>query len=168
MRVKIVDSQKQTVEAEIREGKKLRLPSIQSGWRFNFDKHSKIKEAFTFVLITIDNSNEIEGCLIYKMRDKTEPYMAYIEVAPYNRGIDKKYDLVAGCLIAYACRLSFIHGKDAYKGWLAFDVLEEDPVEEKKLMRMYSSKYNAKRFEKSTTMYITPEDGEALIERYLI
>lgn len=60
--------------------------------------------------------------------------MAYIEVAPHNRGIDKKYDLVAGCLIAYACRLSFIHGKDAYKGWLAFDVQEEDPKEEKKLM----------------------------------
>lgn len=79
----------------------------------------------------------------------------------------QKYDLVAGCLIAFACRLSFIHGKGAFKGWLAFDVLEEDKASENKLMRLYSTKYKAKRFEETTTMYITPEDGEALINSFL-
>lgn len=60
------------------------------------------------------------------MRKQLEPYMAYIEIAPHNKGEKKKYDLVAGCLIAFACRLSFIHGKGDYKGWLAFDVQEAD------------------------------------------
>ena len=93
--------------------------------------------------------------------------MAFVEVAPRNRGKDKKYDLVAGCLIAFACRLSFVLGQGDYKGWLAFEVLEQDKKEELKLMALYSSKYKAKRFDKTHVMLICPEDGEALINQYL-
>lgn len=90
--------------------------------------------------------------------------MAYIEVAPHNKGSSKKYDKVAGCLIAYACRLSFIKGKD---GYLAFDVLEENDEDEKKLMELYSKKYSAVRLEDSTTMIIFPQVSEKLINRFL-
>jgi hypothetical protein len=167
MIVKILDRNKRDVEARIAEGKKLKLPTIQEGWRFNFAKHSKAKGAMTYALVSLEDPNVIEGCLIYRMRNEVEPYMAYIEIAPHNRGKDKKYDLVAACLIAYACRLSFIHGKGDYKGWLVFDVGEEDQKQEEKLMKLYSSKYKARRFEKTTTMIIMPCDGEALIELYL-
>jgi hypothetical protein len=142
------------------------LPSITEEWRFNFKKHSK-KEGFkTYILICEDSPNNVEGCLVFKMKDKMEPYMAFIEIAPSNKGNNRKYDKVAGCLIAFACRLSFIHGEDDYKGWLAFDVLEEYKENEIKLMSLYSKRYNALRFGK-TTMVIQPEGGEKLINEFL-
>lgn len=167
MRVKILNQQKIEIEAEILEGKKFSLPSVREGWRFNFSKHAKTNGAYTYVLVTLETRDEIEGCLIYKMLNNMEPYMAFVEVAPRNRGKDKKYDLVAGCLIAFACRLSFVLGQGDYKGWLAFEVLEQDKKEELKLMALYSSKYKAKRFDKTHVMLICPEDGEALINQYL-
>jgi hypothetical protein len=167
MRVKLINQEKDEIEAEILEGKNIKLPSIQDGWRFNFKKHSKATDVYTYALTSIESPDVIEGCLMYKMLDKNQPDMAFIEVAPHNSVSTKKYDFFAGCLIAYACRLSFIHGQGDFKGWLAFDVQEEDKKEEEKLMRLYSSKYRAKRFDKTTTMLIMPEDGEALIRLYL-
>lgn len=92
--------------------------------------------------------------------------MAYIEIAPQNKGKEKEFEKVAGCLIAYACRLSFILGEDDYKGWLAFDALEEKEEDRIKLMTLYSKKYKAYKFGE-TTMLIRPEDGEKLIEKFL-
>jgi hypothetical protein len=155
------------VNAEIKESKKLKLPSIQEGWRFNFPKHAKSKGADTYVLITEETPHIIEGCLIYRMREDQEPYMAYVEIAPHNKGEDRKYDLVAGCLIAFGCRLSFTLGKGDYKGWLAFDVQEPTKEDEKKLMALYSNKYKARWIEGTTMMVIMPKDGEKLIQKYL-
>lgn len=167
MKVKILKVENgKLVEAEIKESGNLQLPSVQEGWRFNFPKHSKSKGAHTYVLSAEETRRIIEGCLIYKMKDNHEPYMAYIEIAPHNRGNDNKYERVAGCLIAFACRLSFILGQADFKGWLAFDVLEEKEEDQKKLMALYSKNYKAKRFGE-TTMYITPQDGEELIKKYL-
>ena len=167
MKVKIlkIDS-KDLIDAQIINGKGFTLPSIQDGWRFNFPRHAKDKSAHTYVLIAEETPENIEGCLIYKMRHELEPYMAYIEIAPHNKGDEKKYDWVAGCLIAFACRLSFALGSGEYRGWLAFDVQEQNEKDQEKLMTLYSRKYKARKFSE-TTMYILPEDGETLIEKYL-
>jgi hypothetical protein len=154
------------VEAHIINGKKYQLPSIQEGWRFNFSKHAKIKDVHCYIVISDETPNIIEGCLIYKMKDQIEPYMAYIEIAPLNKGKHKRYDRVAECLIAFACRLSFTLGKGDYKGWLAFDVHEEKKEDQIKLMSLYSTKYKAQRLTE-TTMLISPQDGEKLIDKYL-
>jgi hypothetical protein len=155
------------VDAQIKQGEKPHLPSMQEGWRFNFPKHAKDKGSHAYVLITEETPDVIEGCLIYKMKDEQEPYMAYIEIAPHNKGANRKYDLVAGCLIAFACRLSFVLGKNDYKGWLAFDVQEALEKDQRNLMTLYSKKYKALRIEQTTMMVIMPKDGEKLIEKYL-
>jgi hypothetical protein len=157
-----------SVDAEIIDTAQNRivLPSLTEGWRFNFKKHSKTLGFKTFILLCEETPNIIEGCLIFKMKDKIEPYMAFIEIAPHNKSENRKYDKVAGCLIAFACRLSFIYGESDYKGWLAFDVLEEDKENEIKLMSLYSKKYNALKFGK-TTMVIPPEGSEKLINEFL-
>jgi hypothetical protein len=168
MKVKILKLESnELVDAHIKEHANIRLPSLNDGWRFNFQRHAKSKGAHTYVLITEETPAIIEGCLIYKMKQDIEPFMAYIEIAPHNRGGKRKYDRVAGCLIAYASRLSFMLGQDYYKGWLAFEVQEQDEDAQKKLMAMYSKKYGARKWDE-TTMYIIPEDGEKLIEEYLI
>jgi hypothetical protein len=62
--------------------------------------------------------------------------------------------------------MGFIKGNKIYKGWLAFDVLEEEKENEVKLMAIYSTKYNALRFGE-TTMVIPPIGSEKLINDYL-
>ena len=167
MDVKIlhVDENK-VVKGIIKPPGNLQLPSIHDGWRFNFEKHAKTKGANTYVLLAEETPNKIEGCLVYKMKDEQEPYMAYIEIAPHNRGKNKLYERIAGCLIAFACRLSFIMGKDHFKGWLAFDVHEKTTEDQNKLMSIYSKNYGARKYNE-TTMLIFPEDGEILIKKFL-
>ena len=142
------------------------LPSFNNGWRFNFSKHSKKKNFQTYAIVCENSPKIIEGCLIFEMKNNEEPYMAYIEIAPHNRGDNKEKENVAGCLITFACRLSFINGQNDYQGWLAFDVLEESKEDETKLMAMYSIKYHALKFEE-TTMVIPPKGGEKLINEFL-
>jgi hypothetical protein len=167
MKVKIVRlNDNETVDASIIKGKGFALPSLTEGWRFNIKKHARRTDFQTFVLVTDKSPDVIEGCVIFKMKDFAEPYMAYIEVAPHNRGIDKLYDHVAGCMIAFACRLSFIHGVGHFRGWLAFDVIEQHKEDEIRLMSIYCQKYGALRWGE-TTMVISPEAGENLINRYL-
>lgn len=154
------------VDAEIVTPGKIVLPSLTDGWRFNFRKHAKKTGFEKYVLVCKETPETIEGCLIFEMREKIEPYMAYIEIAPHNKGENRKFDKVAGCLIAFACRLSFIHGKEDYKGWLAFDVLEKDKKDEIRLMALYCQKYGALKFGQST-MLISPAAGEVLIRQFL-
>ena len=145
---------------------KLKLPSFNDGWRFDFNKHSKKKGYQTYLLFSEENFSRIEGCLTFEMKNKVEPYMAFVEIAPHNKGEFKEYENVAGCLIAFACRLSFVHGKNDFEGYLAFDVLEEHKEDEIKLMTIYSQKYNALRISE-TTMLIVPEGSKKLIDEFL-
>ncbi|MEO5777788.1 MAG: hypothetical protein ABIQ27_12855 [Flavobacterium sp.] len=169
MKVKILKVKDGTVtDALILNSKSLKtaLPSITDGWRFNFNKHAKKAGFETYVLVKEETPERIEGCLTFEMKNKVEPYMAFVEVAPHNYGKIKEYEKVAGCLIAYACRLSFLRGDDTYKGWLAFDVLEEKKEDEIKLMVVYSNNYNALKFGE-TTMVIPPIGSEKLINEFL-
>ncbi len=169
MRVKLLKVVGDTlVNALILDAKHLgqNLPSLTDGWRFNFKKHAKVKGYETYILVQEDNPDKIEGCLIFEMKNKIEPFMAYVEIAPHNQGKERLFERVAGCLIAFACRLSFLKGNDDYRGWLAFEILEEDNVVEMKLMSNYSQKYYALRFGE-TTMVIPPEGGQKLINEFL-
>lgn len=168
MKVKIIKAATaEEVAALIKKGKIAEMPSIQQGWRFNFDKElKKLPNATGYLLVTEETPSIIEGCMIFQLIDKKEPYMAFVEVAPHNKKDKRKYDRVAGCLIAYAYQLSLIEGWEHFKGYLQFDVMEENKEDEKKLMSVYSSKYHAKRFG-DTTMIIADDDGDALITEYL-
>lgn len=159
-------SEGQSVSAQIILASGIALPSITEGWRFNFKKHSKKKGFQTYILVCKDTPHIIEGCLTFQLRDTVEPYMAYVEIAPHNKGLAKKHDSVAGCLISFACRLSFIYGIGHFKGWLAFDVKEERKQDGIKLMMVYCKKYGALKWG-NTTMIISPENGEKLIAKYL-
>lgn len=169
MKIKIIKVETaEEVNALIKEGKAKELPSMQDGWRYNFDKQiKKLKNATGYLLVTEETPDIIEGVMIFQMVDKMMPYIAYIEVAPRNRIAAKKYNHVAGCLIAYAFQLSVMNGIGDYKSILFFDVLEEKKEDKLKLMAVYSKKYNAKQWD-DTTMVISDEDGEALVTKYLL
>ncbi|PCI31792.1 MAG: hypothetical protein COB60_10870 [Flavobacteriaceae bacterium] len=167
MKVKIIETKtKSEIKSKISlvSKKKVKLPSINDGWSFNFSKHSKVKDYESYILTTDKTPEVIEGCLIINTKTPFQVYMAFVEIAPHNKGNKKKHDSVAGCLIAFACRQSFIKGKE---GYLVFDVIEEKKENEIKLMTLYSQKYNAVRYDDSTTMIILPEGSEKLINEFL-
>jgi hypothetical protein len=158
----------QLVEASINKGIAKNLPSIHDNWRFNFNKHALLPNSTAYVLVSEETSDIIEGCMIFQMRKKVEPYMAYLEVAPHNRETPKKYLYVAGCLIAFAYKQTFVQASGDYMGYLTFDVQENNPKNEKKLISLYNKQYNAKIVAgTNSTMVIADKDGDSLIEEYL-
>ena len=155
------------VKAIIKPGKSAQLPSIQDNWRFNFDKQiKKLGNATAYVLVTEETPDIVEGCMIFQMVDKIRPNMAFVEIAPHNKIEERKYDRVAGCLIAFAFQRTLIEGNGDYNGILFLDVLEETKEDQQKLMKLYVEKYNAKIF-RGTRMVIADDDGHELIKRYL-
>jgi len=167
MNVKILEvSTDELKDALIRKGNKSELPSLHENWRFNFVKHSKLPYSTAYVLVAEETPTVVEGCLIFQMKNKIVPYMAYVEVAPHNKGTSKIYDFVAGCLIAFAFKQSLAQAKGDYKGQLFFDVKEEKEEDTKKLMTLYSKKYYAKLLDEKT-MVIIDDDGDRLIQEYL-
>lgn len=169
MNVKIIVlATSEKADASIKEGKISNMPSLQEGWKFDFQKQLKnLKDATGYILVREDTPKVIEGCMIFQLVDKKKPYMAYLEVAPHNKGDEKKHDNVAGCLIAYAFKLSLIRGVGDYMGALHFMIGEERKEDEIKLMTLYSTKYNAYRLGDSNIMAIYDADGEDLINRFL-
>lgn len=168
MKIKILRvSTDDFVGASIVGGEAVALPSIHTGWRFNFDKHSKsLTNARTYILVADETPGIIEGCLIFQMLEKKVAYMAFVEIAPHNRNDPKKYEYVAGCLIAFAFKQSVIRGKGDYKAQLFFDVQEQSKQNEQKLIAIYRRKYNA-IWMGGTRLVIMDEAGYDLIEKYL-
>jgi hypothetical protein len=170
MKVKIREvTEAELKEALIREGKGKELPSMHNNWKFNFATQLKnLSNAKAYVLVTADASQTPQGCMIFQLVEKVIPYMAYLETAPHNRGIAKKYDDVAGCLIAFACKLALTSKDENHRGYLTFNVGEKDLADEKKLIEIYLKKYGATHIANTTTLYIPPEIGEKLMAKYLI
>ncbi len=81
--------------------------------------------------------------------------MDLVEIAPQNVGQkNKRYDYVAGCLIAFACRESFKLTSN-YQGFLTFE-------SKTKLMAWYKTHYYA-QVAMGQKMFIEPAGGHNLI-----
>ena len=144
------------VSSEIVPMDKKTVPLKKDGWRFNW--RQLLKEGQVFILRTKSSPNNVEGALCL-VREYDMLIMEALELSPYNIGHkNKRYDYVAGCLIAFACRESFnIEG--AYKGFLTF-------VSKTELIKWYANKYGAE-VALGHRMFIDWENGEKLIEKYL-
>jgi hypothetical protein len=132
------------------------IPLKKDGWKFNWKQLSKTGNIY--VLRTMDSKDTIEGALCLRV-ESGMLVMDALELAPHNVGQkNKRYDYVAGCLIAFGCRESFKMPGD-YKGFLTF-------VSKTNLIRWYSEKYGAE-LALGQRMFIDWENGEKLIEKYL-
>lgn len=146
------------VEVEIVGGLSLKLPRAKDGWSFNWDKIVNEKNSKTYVLRQVSNPDNIEG-LVHLKIEFDMLIMDIIEIAPHNIGsINKRFDFVAGCLIAFACRESFkIEGN--YRGYLSF-------ISKTNLIEWYKMKYKATLII-DQRMFIDDVVGLTLIEKYL-
>lgn len=134
------------------------MPLKKDGWKFDWNKLIKEKNTKTYVLKLKNNNQSIEGILQLRIENNML-IMDVIEIAPQNYGsTNKKFDRVAGCLIAFACRESFkIEG--IYKGFLTFTSKTD-------LIDWYKEKYGATQA-LGHKMYIDDLVGLELIEKYL-
>jgi hypothetical protein len=100
MKVKILHtSTGQFINALIKDGSLYSLPKPQYGWKFDFEKFSVGANNFVYVLCREDQVSTIEGCLIFKLINNNEPIMAYVEVAPHNKGRNGKYKRILFILL---------------------------------------------------------------------
>ncbi len=134
------------------------IPLKKDGWNFNWRSLSKDESAQSYILKTLDSPTPIEGAICLKVEYEML-IMDALELAPHNIGQkNKRYDYVAGCLIAFGCRESFKIEGD-YKGFLTF-------VSKTNLIKWYKEKYGAE-LALGQRMYIDWENGEKLVEKYL-
>ncbi|MFC2119303.1 hypothetical protein ACFLSY_11745 [Bacteroidota bacterium] len=148
---------KRLIDADIVVAERKNIPLKKDGWKFNWKQLAQEQYTQTFILKTMEFPQSIGGALHLKV-ESGMLIMDVVEIAAHNIGRKKKYDYVAGCLIAFACRESFkLEG--SYKGFLSF-------ISKTNLIKWYSTKYGA-TLAFGQLMFIDPEAGEKLINKYL-
>lgn len=146
-------------EAEIQIVKKKLLPLKKDGWNFNWRELHKTEGSQFYKIACIKTPKIIEGMLMLTLFNNEMLFMNNIELAPQNIGHNRKYENISGCLLAYACRMSFEIGRGHYNGYLSFE-------SKTKLIELYENKYGA-TLAMGNKMYFSPEAGKILMKRYL-
>lgn len=132
------------------------LGKIKSNKGFTFD-WQKEKDFELYKLFNIEK-DEILGLL--SVADRSESLVIEIrllESVATNVGKNKKVEGVAGFLIAWACRLSFIRG---YDGWVMLTAKTA-------LIKYYCGKYGMKQVGNNQVCVIEQDQSYKLIHYYL-
>lgn len=145
--------------AKIDKIRKSDIPLKKDGWNFNWRKLHKVEGGRIYKITLLNSPDKVQGVVMITIFNDEMVFMNNVEVAPVNFGKNKLYDYVAGCLISFACLLSFQIGKGAYNGFLSFESKTE-------LIELNQNKYRA-TFAMGNKMFIEPEAGKKLIEQYL-
>jgi len=93
----------------------LKMVLKKHGWMFDWKFEMKHYNRNLYKLV-IKDIDEIQGLISIQMIDNYIE-MHLIETAPHNYGRLKKYEGVAGNLVAFACKTSFEAG---FEGFVAF------------------------------------------------
>ena len=120
------------------------------GFNWDTEKENEVLK------IRLKNSDEILG-LMSLVDFNTELWLKInlLQTSEENVGTNKKYDRIAGCLIAYACKQAFIRG---YDGTVALEPKTE-------LKKHYFEKYGMKNA--GIHYYTELQNSEHLIKEYL-
>jgi len=145
--------------ARIEEIFRKEIPLKKDGWNFNWRKLYKTEGGKLYKITLVNAPQKIQGVVMISFFNEEMVFMNNVEVAPGNLGKNKRYDYVAGCLIGFACLLSFQIGKGAYNGFLTFESKTE-------LIDLYQDKYGA-TFAMGNKMFIEPQAAKKLIQQYL-
>ncbi|KAA3628745.1 MAG: hypothetical protein DWQ02_19000 [Bacteroidetes bacterium] len=147
------------VEAKIMDGFSGEMPFRNKGWQFAWKELAKVEGAEFYKIVLKETPDIPEGLLMLTLINEELLFMNNLEVAPHNYGSDGKYEHVAGCLIAFACKKSFELGRGSYLGFLSFDSKTE-------LIEFYQKKYGA-TWAVGQKMFIDPLQGRKLMEKFL-
>lgn len=135
------------------------MPLRKHGWQFNWKALSKIKNSLLYKIVLDNDESKLQGMLMLTLVDNEMLFMDNVEVAPHNFGREEKYSYVAGCLIAFASKMSFELGKGNYVGFLVFE-------SKTALIELYQQRYGAE-IAMGQRMFIDDVAGKKLIKTYL-
>jgi hypothetical protein len=128
------------------------------GWSFDWDASATelITDISTLKAIVIND--EIEGLVEYEIISNEYYVFAHkLEIDPHNRGGNKKYEGIAGILLAYVARESFSSGCD---GFVVF-------ISKSQLYEYYQKQYGAKPLG-GLKLHFDTDASEKLIKDYLV
>lgn len=128
--------------------------NIQKNNAFQFDWN--LEKRHETYKIRLDSDEEILGLISFKdIPGEFRIHICLIEVNFRDVGRKKRYDHLAGCLLAFACEQSF---KRDYEGYISLRPKTE-------LIKHYMSKYGFQQLGKN--LFIDLADAERLINEYL-
>ncbi len=129
-------------------------PKIKKIDQFEFD-WAREKKNFVFK-IHKKNEDEILGLIsLIDITRELRIEIHLLEISKNNIGKNKEIDRLAGCLIAYACRIAY--QKD-YGGFVSL-------VSKTKIIKLYKEKYGFK--EMGTHLFTELHNSNFLINEYL-
>ncbi|MEL6866536.1 MAG: hypothetical protein AAFP19_19075 [Bacteroidota bacterium] len=144
---------KREVQAEILEVEDEDYKLIKKSKEFGFD-WSLERKYNVFKIVTLENE-EIQGLLsVINIKDEFRIHINLIENANSNRGKNKMYDRVAGCLLAFAVQIAF------EKGYLGFTSL----IPKTELIGLYIKKYGFSQYGRQ--LAIERKEAIGLIKKY--
>jgi len=148
----IVDLQeKQKVNVVVSKATKSELKNIQD-FEFNWRSESE----FEIYKLESINSGEILGLISLNIiYEELRIEIMLIEIQKANIGKSKRFDRIAGILIAYACKLAFDLG---FYGFVSL-------VPKTRLIKHYKKKYDFKQFGRQLAVQF--ESSAQIMNKYL-
>jgi len=122
----------------------------------NFEFDWSKEAAYETYKLSLTSDGQILGLLSFsRVIEELRIEIRLLEISSKNRGEGKKYDRIAGILIAYACKESFQNG---FYGFVSL-------VPKTRLIKHYEEKYGFQQFGKHLAVEL--ETSEFLMNRYL-
>lgn len=144
----------QKILCEIVEIPENELSDILEENNFEFDWQQKT-EYDLYALKILDNKNTVGLMALKDVKDELRIEIILLESSKDNIGATKNYDNIAGCLIAWACRLAFIRG---YFGFVSL-------IPKTRLIEYYKNAYGFEQFGRQ--LAVDTEQSYLLIKQYL-
>ena len=85
----------------------------KKGWSFNWIAELRRNDREVYKLTISNNPGVIQGLISFTIREDNV-FMHLVESAPFNIGRNKIYEGVAGNLVAFACRTSFLNNLQGF------------------------------------------------------
>ena len=121
---------------------------------FSFDWSQMLD--YDIFAIRIENDNKIQGLMALKnVPDELRVEIVLLESSKENIGENKVYERVAGCLIAFACRYSFLKG---YRGFVSL-------IPKTRLIEHYIEAYGFEQFGRQ--LATETQNSQQLIKMYI-
>ena len=130
------------------------LSDILEENNFEFD-WQQVTHYELYALKILSDKNTVGLMALKDVKDELRIEIILLESSKDNIGASKTYDNIAGCLIAWACRLAFIRG---YLGFVSL-------IPKTRLIEHYKNAYGFEQFGRQ--LAVDTEQSHRLIKQYL-
>lgn len=132
----------------------IKIVTKKTGWLFNWTQELKKNDRDVYKLTIVNNPMVIQGLISFTVKEDNV-FMHLVESAPFNIGRNKIYEGVAGNLVAFACKTSFLSNLQGYVSFFS----------KTRLIDHYIKSLGAFHFG-GHLMVIMTESAQKLVDKY--